>query len=50
MWWAKLVIHVLVEYQVPNFEIAISLELGLEYVKYAYHWNCQGIKSLKSGK
>ena len=49
-WWAKLVIHVLVEYQVPNLEMAISFELRLEYVIYAYHWNRQGIKSLKSGK
>ena len=49
-WWTKLVIQVLVEYQVPNFEMAISFELRLEYVNYAYHWNRQGIKSLKSDK
>ena len=34
-WWAKLVIQVLVEYQVPNFEMAISFKLRLEYVKGA---------------
>ena len=49
-WWEKLVIQVLVEYQVPNFEMAISFELRLEYVHYAYHWNRQGITSLKNGK
>ena len=49
-WWAKLTIQVLVEYLVPNFEMAISFELRLGYVNYAYHWNRQGIKSLKSGK
>ena len=49
-WWAILVIEVRVEYKVPNFEMAISFELRLEHVKYAYHWNRQGIKSLKSGK
>ena len=42
--------QVRVEYQVPNFEMAISFELRLEYVNYAYHWNHQGIKSGKSGK
>ena len=31
-WWAKLVIQVLVEYQVPNFEMDISFELRLEYM------------------
>ena len=33
--WAKLVIQVLVEYQVPNFEMAISFELRLESLNYA---------------
>ena len=32
-WWAKLVTQVLVEHQVPNFEMAISFKLRLEYVK-----------------
>ena len=36
-WWANLVIQVLVAYQVPNFEMAISFKLRLEYVNYAYH-------------
>ena len=49
-WWAKLVIQVLVEYQVPNFEMAISFKLRLEHVSYVYHWNRQGIMSLKSDK
>ena len=49
-WWAKLVIQVLVGYQVPNFEMTISFKLWLEYVNYAYHWYRQGIMSLKSGK
>ena len=49
-WWAKLVIQVLVEYQVPNFEMSISFTLRLEYVNYAYHWNRQGIMNLKCGK
>ena len=40
-------IQVLGEYQVPNFEMTISFELRLEYVNYAYHWNRQGIQSLK---
>ena len=39
-WWAKLVIQVLVqvlvEYQVPNFEMSISFELRLEYVNYMH--------------
>ena len=48
--WTKLVIQLIVNYQVPNPEVAISLELRLEYVNYAYHWNRQGIKSLKSDK
>ena len=48
-WWAQLVIQVLVEYQVPNFEMAISFESRLKYVNYAYHWNRQGIQSLESG-
>ena len=43
-WKAKLVIQVLVEYQVPNFEMDISFKLRLEYVNYAYHWNRQGMK------
>ena len=42
--------QVLVECQVPNFEIVISFELRLEYGKYAYHWNRQTVLSLKSGK
>ena len=46
----KLLIQELVEYQVPNFEMAISFEWRLEYVNYAYHWNRQDIMSLKSGK
>ena len=29
-WWAKLAIQVLVEYQVPSLEIAISFKLRLE--------------------
>ena len=49
-WLPKLVIQVLVEYQVPSFEMAISVKFRLEYVNYAYHWNRQGMKSLKSGK
>ena len=46
-------IQVLVEYQVPTFEMVISFKLKLEYGNYgnyAYHWNPQGIMSLKSGK
>ena len=38
-WWTKLVIKVGVEYKVPNFEMAISFELRLEYVNYAFNWN-----------
>ena len=34
-WWEKLVIKVLFEYQVPNFEMAISFELRLKYANYA---------------
>ena len=49
-WWAKLVIQVLVEYQEPSFETTISFNFRLEYVNYAYHWNHQGVMSLKSGK
>ena len=48
--WAKLAIQAVVEYQVLNFEMAISFELRLEYVNYTYHRNRQGIQSLKSGK
>ena len=43
-------IWVLFEYRVPNFEMAISFELRLEYGKYAYHWNRQTVLSLESGK
>ena len=46
-WWTKLVIQVLVEYQVPNFEMAIYFELKLEYGKYAYNWNRQTAESEK---
>ena len=46
-WWARQVIQVLGEYQVLNFEMAISFELRPEYVNYAYHWNRQGIESEK---
>ena len=35
-WWDKLVIYVLLGYQVSNFEMTISFELRLEYGKYAY--------------
>ena len=43
----NVVIQLFVEYQVPNFEMAISFKLRLEYVNYAYHWNRQGIESEK---
>ena len=46
-WWAKLAIQVL-EYQVPNFEMTFLLRL--RYVNYEYHWNRQGMMSLRSGK
>ena len=29
-WWAKLAIQVIVEYQVPNFEMASAFKLRLE--------------------
>ena len=35
-WWAKLVIQELVEYQVPNFEMAISFKLRLEKFEIVY--------------